>query len=86
LTIALVTLAYNEFEWPKCFNQDPLLEYVGSMILKLFSLHSFFWLKSHGDLQGNRDDKLNCLVSLSKILWSDYLSWLGQSQKSRELW
>ena len=59
-----------------------------NVIFHLFkrSSHLFFWLNSYEDLHRNRGVKLNFLVSLYMILWSDQLSWLGQSQNSRELW
>ena len=65
-----------------------LLSKAWNVIFHMFVIlsHLFFWLKSHEDLQENRGDRLNLLVSLSTISWSDYLSWLGQSQNSRELW
>jgi len=65
-----------------------LLSKAWNIIFHMFVIlsHSFFWLKSHEDLQENKGDRLNLLVSLSTISWSDYLSWLGQSQNSRELW
>ena len=108
LTMALVALAHNKFEWPKYFSQDPSFEYASfeyislivlrsssrrsrkvlsllsetwNVIFYLFSRssHSFCQLNSHEDLHRNREVKLNFLVSLSTILWSDQLSWLGHS-------
>ena len=33
--MALVALAYSEFEWPKYFSQDPSFEYISSIVLRL---------------------------------------------------
>ena len=66
----------------------PLLSKAWNVIFHRFmiSSHSFFWLKSYKDLHGRSSNRLNLLISLSTISWSNHLSWLGQSQKLIELW
>ena len=35
LTMALVALAHNEFEWPKYFSHNPSFKYISSILLRL---------------------------------------------------